>query len=75
MGLVMGEQVGAWGEGGTPSAMGLRSRGAFEEEPLIIQACSDAGAIQARRASRRFSMKVGRAAQEQMKARAWYLTQ
>ena len=75
MGLVMGEQVGAWGGGGTPSAMGLRLRGAFEEKPLIIQACGDARAIQARRASRRFSMKVGRAAQEQMKERAWYLAQ
>ena len=75
MGLVMGEQVGAWGEGGTPSAMGLRSRGAFGEEPLIIQAYGDAGAIQARRAYRRFSMKVGRVAQEQMRERAWYLTQ
>ena len=58
MGSVMGEQVGAWGEGGTPSAMGLRSRGAFGEEPFISQAYGDAGTIQARRASRRFSMKA-----------------
>ena len=62
MGLVMGEQVGAWGGGGMPSAMGLRSRGAFGEESLIIQAYGDAGAIQACRAYRRFSMKVGRVA-------------
>ena len=69
MGLVMGEQVGSWGGGGTPSAMGLRLKRAFEEKLLIIQACGDAGAIQACRASRRFSMKEGRAAQEQEKER------
>ena len=75
MGQVMGEQARAGGGGGTPSAMGLHPRGAFEERPPIIQACGDAGAIQARRASHRFSMKAGRVAQEQMKERAWYLTQ
>ena len=58
MGLVMGEQVGAWGEGGTPSAMRLRSRGAVGEETFISQVYGDAGAIQVRRASRRFSMKA-----------------
>ena len=49
----MGEQARAGGGGGAPSAMGLRSRRAFEGRPLIIQACGDAGAVQARRAPRR----------------------
>ena len=48
----MGEQARVGGGGGTPSAMGLRSRRAFEGRPLIIQACGDAGAVQARRAPR-----------------------
>ena len=49
----MGKKARARGGGGTPSAMGLRSRRAFEGRPLIIQACDDAGAVQARRAPRR----------------------
>ena len=49
MGQVMGEQAREGGGGGTPSAVGLRPRGAFEERPLIIQACGDARAPQARR--------------------------
>ena len=49
----MREKARARGGGGTPSAMRLRSRRAFEGRPLIIQACGDAGAVQARRAPRR----------------------
>ena len=71
MGQVMGEQAREGGGGGTPSAMGLHPRGAFEERPPIIQACGDAGAIQARRAPCRFSMREGQAAQEQMRRGAW----
>ena len=38
----MGEQAGAGGGGGTPSTMWLRSRGAFDERPSIVQTRGDA---------------------------------
>ena len=50
------------GEGWNAVCDGTPFERAFGEEPLINQAYGDAGAIQARLAYRRFSMKVGRVA-------------